>query len=260
MDLGLKDKVIIVTGGAKGIGAAIVSLLAAEGAEVVIVGRKAADNQKKLDEVLQAGGKGYAIQAELNEPQNSKKVIDAVLEKSGRIDGIVNNAGHNDGVGLEKGSPEAFMESLQKNLSHYYNLAHYALPYLKQSRGAIVNIGSKVALTGQGNTSGYAASKGAINALTREWAVELLPYSIRVNTVLPAEVWTPLYAKWIHSLPNPQEKLQQIVSKIPLEKRFTSCEEIANTAVFLLSNRSSHTTGQILVVDGGYTHLDRSLT
>ena len=166
----------------------------------------------------------------------------------------------NDGVGLEHGSPEKFMLSLQKNLSHFYNLAHYALPHLKTTKGNIINIGSKVAVTGQGNTSGYAASKGAIDALTREWAVELLPYSIRVNTVIPAEVWTPLYETWINSLPNPQEKLAQIVSKIPYEKRFTTSEEIAHMAVFLLSDRSSHTTGQIIYVDGGYTHLDRSLT
>jgi len=90
------------------------------------------------------------------------------------------------------------------------------LPYLKKTKGNIVNIGSKVSVTGQGNTSGYAASKGAVNALTREWAVELLPYSIRVNTVLPAEVWTPLYENWIKTLPNPEEKLAQIVAKIPL--------------------------------------------
>lgn len=260
MDLQLANKVFIVTGGAKGIGEAISVALAAESAIVVIVGRGKDDNHAAVDKIIKAHGRASSHTVELATASACKEVVDFTIEKYGRIDGLVNNAGVNDGVGLEKGSPEAFMESLQKNLSHYYNLAHYALPYLRQSRGAIVNIGSKVALTGQGNTSGYAASKGAINALTREWAVELLPYSIRVNTVLPAEVWTPLYAKWIHSLPNPQEKLQQIVSKIPLEKRFTSCEEIANTAVFLLSNRSSHTTGQILVVDGGYTHLDRSLT
>ncbi len=143
------------------------------------------------------------------------------------------------------------MASLQNNLSHYYNLAHYALPYLKAAKGSILNIGSKVAETGQGNTSGYAASKGAINALTREWAVELLPYSVRVNTVNPAEVWTPLYETWINSLPDPKAKLASIVQNIPLEKRMTTSEEIANMSVFLLSERSSHTTGQIIYVDGG---------
>jgi len=260
MDLGLKDKVFIVTGGAKGIGEAISKLIAAEGGIAVIAGRSTEDNNKTVAAIIAAGGKAVEVTAELGEAAACKKVIDFTVEKYGRIDGLVNNAGVNDGVGLESGSPEKFMASLQKNISHYYNLAHYALPHLKATKGNIVNIGSKVADTGQGNTSGYAASKGGINALTREWAVELIPYGIRVNTVIPAEVWTPLYETWINSLPNPQEKLASIVAKIPFEKRMTTSEEIANMTVFLLSNVSSHTTGQIVYVDGGYTHLDRSIS
>ena len=260
MDLGLKDKVFIVTGGAKGIGEAISKLIGAEGGITVIAGRSAEDNDKTVAAITAAGGKAIGVTAELGEVTDCKKVIDFTMQQYGRIDGLINNAGVNDGVGLESGSPEKFMASLQKNLSHYYNLAHYALPHLKASKGNIVNIGSKVADTGQGNTSGYAASKGGINALTREWAVELLPYGIRVNTVIPAEVWTPLYETWIKSLPNPDEKLASIVSKIPLEKRMTTSAEIANMTVFLLSGLSSHTTGQIVYVDGGYTHLDRSIS
>lgn len=260
MDLGLQDKVVIVTGGAKGIGEAIARLIVAEGGIAVIAGRKEADNEKTVAELRKGGGKAFGITVELGKVEDCKKVIDQTIKEFGRIDGLINNAGANDGVGLESGNPEKFMLSLQNNLSHYYNLAHYALPYLKATKGNIVNIGSKVATTGQGNTSGYAASKGAINALTREWAVELLPFSVRVNTVIPAEVWTPLYETWIKSLPNPEEKLQSIVSKIPLEKRMTTSEEIAGMTVFLLSGLSSHTTGQIIYVDGGYTHLDRSVS
>ena len=122
-----------------------------------------------------------------------------------------------------------------------------------------MNIGSKVAETGQGNTSAYAASNGGRNALTREWAVELLKYGIRVNAVIVAECYTPLYEKWINSLSDPALKLSSITEKIPLEKRMTTAEEIANMVVFLLSGRSSHTTGQLIHVDGGYTHLDRAL-
>jgi len=260
MDLGLKDKVVIVTGGAKGIGEAISKLVAAEGGIAVIAGRNAEDNEKTVQSIKEAGGKAFGIQAELGEVADCRKVIDTTIKQFGTIHALINNAGVNDGVGLESGSPEKFMASLQKNLSHYYNLVHYALPELKKNKGSVVNIGSKVATTGQGNTSGYAASKGAINALTREWAVELLPYSIRVNTVIPAEVWTPLYETWINSLPNPKEKLASIVSKIPLEQRMTTSEEIASMTVFLISAHSSHTTGQIVYVDGGYTHLDRSIS
>ncbi len=260
MDLGLQGKVIIVTGGAKGIGEAIARLVAAEGGVAVIAGRNEEDNNKTVNDIVKAGGKAVGIKAELSVVEDCQKVIAETVAQFGKIDGLVNNAGANDGVGLESGNPEKFMQSLQNNLSHYYNLAHYALPYLKSTRGNIVNIGSKVATTGQGNTSGYAASKGAINALTREWAVELLPHSVRVNTVIPAEVWTPLYETWINSLPDPKEKLASITAKIPFEKRMTTSEEIADTTVFLLSPRSSHTTGQILYVDGGYTHLDRSIS
>ncbi|RFS24898.1 short chain dehydrogenase [Chitinophaga silvatica] len=260
MDLGLQGKVFIVTGGAKGIGEAISKLIAAEGGSVVIAGRSETDNNKAVDAIIASGGKATAVTAELGNVDACRNVITATIAKYGKIDGLVNNAGANDGVGLENGSPEKFMQSLQLNLSHYYNLAHFALPYLKATKGNIVNIGSKVATTGQGNTSGYAASKGAINALTREWAVELLPAGVRVNTVIPAEVWTPLYETWINSLPNPTEKLASITAKIPFERRMTTSEEIANTTVFLLSERSSHTTGQILYVDGGYTHLDRSIS
>lgn len=260
MDLHLKDKIIIVTGGAKGIGEAISKTLAEEGAIPVIAGRNSADNEKVVNSIRLKGGHAYSVTAELSVIENCEKVTAETVKEFGKIDGLVNNAGVNDGVGLERGDPQRFLQSLQKNLVHYYCLAHYALPELKRSKGAIVNIGSKVSVTGQGNTSGYAASKGAINALTREWAVELLPYSIRVNTVLPAEVWTPMYDSWIHSLPQPEEKLKSIVGRIPLGKRFTTSEEIAYTTVFLLSTRSNHTTGEILVVDGGYVHLDRAIS
>ncbi|HTK20970.1 MAG TPA: SDR family oxidoreductase [Mucilaginibacter sp.] len=257
MDLNLKDKIIIVSGGAKGIGEGIVKVLAAEGAFPVIIGRSQEDNLKVVNDL---GGKASQIVAELTDPVQCENAIKSVIEKYGHIDGLVNNAGVNDGVGLEKGGYEQFMASLHKNLVHYYLLAHHALPELKKSKGAIVNIGSKTAETGQGNTSAYAASNGGRNALTREWAVELLPYGIRVNAVIVAECWTPLYATWIKTLPEPDEKLKSIISKIPLENRMTTCEEIANMVAFLLSERSSHTTGQLIHVDGGYTHLDRAIS
>lgn len=259
MDLQLKDKVIIVTGGAKGIGEGITMVLAKESAIPVIVGRSEEDNKATLAQVTALGGIGFQVVAELTDPAACEKAVQQVLKEFGRIDGLVNNAGVNDGVGLEKGNYTAFMESLHKNLVHYYLMAHHALPALKASKGAIVNISSKTGETGQGGTSAYAASNGGRNALTREWAVELLPYSIRVNAIIVAESWTPLYAKWINSLPDPETKLASITAKIPFEKRMTTTEEIANMTAFLLSERSSHTTGQLVHVDGGYVHLDRAL-
>jgi L-fucose dehydrogenase len=255
MNLNLQDKIIVVSGGARGIGEGIVEALAKENAVPVILGRNEADNKKTIARV----GRGFQVPVELTKPDQCRDAVAEVIRQYGRVDGLVNNAGVNDSVNLEHGNYEAFMASLHKNLVHYYLLAHHLLPELKKTKGSIVNIGSKVAETGQGGTSAYAASNGGRNALTREWAVELLKYGIRVNAVIVAECYTPLYESWIKTLPNPEEKLQQIRDKIPFEKRMTTAEEIADMVVFLLSDRSSHTTGQLIHVDGGYVHLDRAL-
>lgn len=259
MDLKLKDKVIVVTGGAKGIGKGIVMALAEEGATPVIVGRKQADNERVRQEVVAAGGQAFCVEAELTRPEECERAISDTMARFGRIDGLVNNAGVNDGVGLENGSYQQFVDSLHKSLVHYYLLAHHALPALKESKGSIVNISSKTAETGQGNTSAYAAANGGRNALTREWAVELLKYGIRVNALIVAECYTPLYDKWIKTLPNPEKTLKKITDRIPLGQRMTTVAEIADTVAFLLSERSSHTTGQLIHVDGGYVHLDRAI-
>lgn len=259
MDLQLNNKIIIVTGGAKGIGEGIVRALAAEKAIPVILGRNEADNIQLVQQLETEGKKAFQVVCELNIPEESGRAVKVVVEKYGRIDGVVNNAGHNDGVGLENGSYERFIESLHKSLVHYYLVVHHALPELIKSKGSIVNISSKTAETGQGHTSGYAAANGGRNALTREWAVELLKYNIRVNAIVVAESWTPQYSNWIKTLPNPGEKLKEITSRIPLGNRMTTIEEIGNTTAFLLSQKSSHTTGQLIHVDGGYVHLDRAL-
>ena len=257
MDLNLTDKVVIITGGSKGIGAGCVEVFAAEGAIPVIVGRSPQVGEDLLAGLGEAGEKGAVIEAELTSEEACKNAINTTLEKYGRIDGIVHNAGINDGVSLEN-SPTDFMASLQKNIFHVFALTHFALDALKASTGFIINISSKVADTGQGATSGYAASKGAMNALTREWALDLAKYSIRVNTVVPAEVMTPLYENWVKTLEDPEKFIRETEALIPFEHRMTSAHEIANAVAFLASDKSAHTTGQIVYPDGGYVHLDRA--
>lgn len=260
MDLELLNKVVLITGGAKGIGAAIARGVAAEGGVPVIADRDAAAGRALGAELASRKRRGFFIECDLSSAEACKAAVEKSAEYGGRMDVLVNNAGINDKVGLAAGDPKSFVASLERNLMHFYNMAHYALPLLVATKGSIVNIASKVAITGQGGTSGYAAAKGAILALTREWAVELIDRGIRVNTVLPAEVMTPLYEAWLATFEHPEEKLAEITAKIPLEKRMTRPEEIADAALFLMSARASHITGQYISVDGGYVHLDRALS
>lgn len=258
MDLNLRDKVVIVTGGGAGIGGAISMALASEGAIPAIFARSPleADFEQQL-RMLQP--RARFLRVELADATACKAAVQSTLTEFGQLHGLVNNAGVNDNIGLDAG-PEAFVASLERNLIHYYTMAHYCADALKTTHGAIVNISSKTAVTGQGGTSGYCAAKGAQLSLTREWAAALAGDGVRVNAVVPAEVMTPLYRSWISGFENPEEKLAAITRRIPLGQRMTRAEEIADTVVFLLSERASHITGQWLFVDGGYTHLDRALT
>ena len=253
MDLGLRAKRIIVTGGGSGIGAAVSEVLAEEGALPVILARRAPD----ADWLARVPGAVF-VKADLSHDAECRVAV-AEIRQLGPIHGLVNNAGANDSVGLDAG-PKAFRESFDRNLVHYYTLVHLLADDLRATKGAIVNVSSKTALTGQGGTSAYVAAKAAQLGLTREWAAAFLKDGVRVNAVIPAEVMTPLYANWLKTFPDPEARLAEITRNIPLGQRMTTAREIADTVVFLLSPRSSHTTGQWLFPDGGYTHLDRALT
>ena len=170
MDLELSDKVAIVTGGSKGIGEAITRTLLAEGARVANINRSTEEGLLLQEEY--GADRCLFLQADLVEDDACAAAVERACSHFGQIDIVVNNAGVNDGAGLDAGVAR-FNESLRRNLLHYYAMVHYSLGPLRESRGAIVNVGSKVCVTGQGGTSGYAAAKGGINGLTREWAVDL---------------------------------------------------------------------------------------
>lgn len=260
MDMNLEKKVIIVTGGAGGIGEAVVRCLALEKAHPVIVDKNEKAAGRLARDLEQQNIPVRVIISDLGSAETCHRAAEEAMELPGGVYGLVNNAGVNDSVGLRDGTSEAFLKSLERNLHHYYFMAQVCLPDMIRNRGAIVNISSKTALTGQGNTSGYAASKGAQLGLTREWAAELASSGVRVNAVVPSEVLTPLYQKWLETFPEPEKRKREIEKKIPLGNRFTTPEEIADMTVFLLSGRAGHITGQYFHVDGGYVHLDRALS
>lgn len=260
MDLNLKGKVILVSGGAGlegSIGHTIIKSLVSEGAIPAIIDINAR-GQLYADHINNNGGDAYFVKSDVTDPIDLRQAVHKIVSKYGKIDAVINNVGVNDGVGIEA-SYDEFMGSLKLNMVSYWLTVKYALPELRKSKGVILNIGSKVGLTGQGGTSAYAASKGGVLALTREWALDLLKDEIRVNAIVIAECWTPSYDAWIKTIPNSESKLESIVKKIPFQNRMTTPAEIANTVLFVISEKSSHTTGQFIFVDGGYVHLDRAL-
>ncbi|MEG2101465.1 MAG: SDR family oxidoreductase [Flavobacterium sp.] len=260
MDLNLKNKIIVVSGSAGkegSIGETIINRIADEGAIPVLVDRNAR-GFAYAEKLQQKGIDSLFVQTDVTDPAEIENAVKTIVAKYGRIDAVINNVGVNDGAGLDA-SYEEFMNSLKLNVVSYFLLVKYALPYLKESKGNILNIGSKVALTGQGGTSGYAAAKGGVLGLTREWAVDLIQFGIRSNAIIIAESYTPAYEDWIKTLEDGEIVLKKINKSIPFEGRMTKTEEIADTALFIISDRSSHTTGQFVFVDGGYVHLDRAL-
>jgi L-fucose dehydrogenase len=255
MDLHLRDKAVLITGATKGIGAATARAFAAEGARVALIGRDVAAGGKLAAELPHS----VFIPADLTREEDCLRAVTQTVEAFGRLDVLVNNAGVNDSVPLTA-SPADFLGSLHRNLLHVFSLTHHAQAHLVASRGSVVNVTSKVAWTGQGGTSGYAAAKGAINALTREWAIALGKDGVRVNCVVPAECESDQYDRWFNSQPDPAAARAQVARLVPLGHRLTQAEELADSIVWLASDRASHVTGQFLFVDGGYTHLDRALT
>ena len=260
MNLHLANNVFVVSGGASGIGENICKKLAEEGAIPCILDR----NEKRMQNVSGEIEEKYGIEAfpvvtELTDQKDCRNSIEKVFRKYGKVNGLVNNAGLNEGVGLENGSYDKFVASLDLNVGHCYTLANCLLPALKETKGSIVNICSKTAVTGQGRSSGYAAANGVRMELTREWAVELAPFEVNVNAVVVAECWTPQYEWWINQQTDPEKELKKIISTIPLD-RMTTPEEIADTVLLLLSLKSKSITGEFFYVDGGYVFLDRRAT
>jgi L-fucose dehydrogenase len=258
MDLEIKEKIFLISGGASGIGKAIAFAIAEEGGVSCIIDKNEEEGHLCASELESSGKSAFFILADLTDDSSCKLAVNQAIQKYGRIDGVVNNAGLNDGVSLENGSYGEFINSLKRNALHYYSLVTYTLQSLKASKGVIVNIVSKTFTTGQGGTSGYAAANGVRAAFTENWALELKESGIRVNAVVVSECWTPQYKRWLDAKGNFDEELRRINQKIPFGNRMTSVEEVADAVVFLLSRKSA-VNGQLLYVDGGYRHLDRAI-
>jgi NAD(P)-dependent dehydrogenase (short-subunit alcohol dehydrogenase family) len=248
----LEGKVALVTGGTSGIGRASAILFAREGAKVALTGRQSAEGELIVAEIRAAGGDAIFIRADLADTAGIPNIVETVVEEYGRLDCAFNNAGVSAGGPIETSDEAAWDRVIDTNLkAAFFCLKAEAAQMKQQGGGAIVFNGSVLANIAFPGTAIYSASKGGISSLMRAAAVELGPHGIRVNSVNPSITRTPLTAKRISAGADGAEAHPYAPpGSIPL-RRLAEPEEMAQVALFLLSDRASYITGHTLIADGG---------
>lgn len=242
----LRDKVALVTGGTAGIGRATALAFAAEGAHVVVAGRRAAEGAETVRQIEQAGGQARFIAADVAQAAEVEALVDQTLAAYGRLDCAFNCAGVAASGSLVEYSEADWDRAIAVNLKGTWLCLKYEIPaMLRGGSGAIVNVGSIGGVVGFPGTGVYAATKGGVIALSRTAAVEYARSGIRVNVVSPGPIATDMLADV------PPDLLAQISSAYPLGRTGTP-EEVAEAVVYLCSDAASYITGHNLMVDGGY--------
>lgn len=246
----LREKVAIITGAGAGIGEATALLFAKEGAKVCC-NSMSESALKTVEKVQNSGGKAIFIQADVSKEEDAKRIIDKTLEAYEKIDILFNNAGIVLGGSLDTISTENFDRTMAVNVRGIYLVSKYAIPYLKRTKGTIINNASALAFKGVPNRAAYTASKGAVLSMTRAMAADYINDEIRVNAICPGTTDTPSLAYRIRSRGGDYEKVrQEYIDRQPL-KRLGKPEELAEGVLFLALNKFC--TGVSLLVDGGMT-------
>jgi len=242
----LKEKVAVITGGSRGIGKAIASIFIREGARVVISGTNEERLLQTVEELRAAGGQAAAVAGDISDPETCAKLVSCAVETFGRVDVLVNNAG----INLRKPFLELDFSDWQRmmevNLDGSFYMLKACLPLMAAQRcGCVVNISSSASKTPHATAAAsYAASKGAMNALTRQLALEMAQYGVRVNAVCPGPIETDMSKQWT------EEYRQNLLAKIPLG-RIGTPEDVAELTAFLASDRAAFITGETININGG---------
>jgi NAD(P)-dependent dehydrogenase (short-subunit alcohol dehydrogenase family) len=249
----LAGKVALVTGGTQGIGEAIVGVFAAEGARVVFCGRRLDAGEKLERRLSQAGLTALYVSADVSKEADVRLLVATVLERFGRLDIVVNNAGITASGPVEHLALETWRSVMEHNVTSMFLVSREAIPALRAAGGgSIINLGSTYGVVGAAGSSAYGASKAAAINFSKTLALEVAADGIRVNALCPGSTTTPMNLEWAAAQPDPDAALRELAARHPLGRTASPLEQ-ARAALFLASDDASFVTGHALMVDGGYT-------
>lgn len=248
----LRGKVTVITGGASGIGEASSSLFASEGSKVIIADIQEEKGEHLAHLIISRGGVATVVRCDVSDEEQVRSLINQTVSEHGKIDILFNNAGTILPKPLEDVAEAEWDRIFRINVKSMYLTMREASPYLKKSKGCIINMASMNGLSGQRHNAAYSATKGAVIALTKASAIDYAPYGVRVNAICPAGVMTPLMEQWFAQQNNP-ELFRKEHDLSHMLGRTATPEEIARVALFLASEDASFITGTAFPVDGGAT-------
>ncbi len=248
----LKGRVSLITGGTEGMGYATAELFLREGAKVVVTGRSAEKGRKALAKLKELGEAAF-VRGDVSKAKDAQRMVEGAVRRFGRIDILFNNAGVYIEKLAEDTSEDEWDRVLDINLKGTFLVSKYAIPYMKRQRsGSIINNSSDAGLVGNRSCPAYCASKGAVTIMTKAMALDYAKYNIRVNSVNPGTIDTPMLAYEAKASGDPKAYLKRMDEEHPIG-RVGRPEEVAQAVLFLASDAASFVTGAALSVDGGLT-------
>jgi NAD(P)-dependent dehydrogenase (short-subunit alcohol dehydrogenase family) len=250
----LKEKVTVITGAGSGIGKTTALLFAAEGAKVIVNDLSEPNGQATVNEITKAGGEALFIQADVTDPASVKAMVDQIIAKYDHIDVLFNNAGISGVGALHELEPDLWERVMKVNVNGVYLPSKYVVPHMMaKKRGSIINMSSCIAEIGLAKRAVYAATKGAVLALTKSMQVDYAAYNIRVNALLPGTILTPFVENYLRTSYDDPEKALEGIKKRQLSGELGRPEDVAYAALYLASDESKFMMGSPLYIDGGAT-------